>query len=327
MRDTKTIVRIQHGSHLYGTSTPASDQDFKSVHLPSGRAILMQEAKRVIDRKVKLSDTVKNQAGDIDDQSFDLQKFLSMVTSGDTVGTEILFAPDSAIVEMSGEWSLIQQYRPHLINRKCEGFVGYCQRQAAKYGIKGSRMAACEDIVSLLSYGAANYGAGAKLAEMGAELNAFCRDHEFSAMVPIKQQSGEDLYHLEVVDRKIPVTNTIKNAMDIYAKVYENYGSRARAAKDNEGIDWKAISHAVRVAGQAKELLETGHITFPRPDADLLLTIKQGRLPYSEVAPLLEGMVEDVNTASAASTLPEASSPHVTDGILLPMYAAQVKYD
>jgi hypothetical protein len=324
MKNVRTLVRIQHGSHLYGTSTPASDLDYKSIHLPPGRGILLGKPEDVIDRKVKLSDTVKNQAGDIDDQSYSLAKWLKMLYSGDTVGTEILFCPPEFIVEMDPLWPEVQQRAKGLLNKQVKGFVSYCQRQAAKYGVKGSRMASCKAIIDLLDTKIKTHGLGAKLAEIGAELNQFCSDHEFAEMVPIKQQSGDDLYHLEVVDRKIPVTNTLKAARDIYAKVFDNYGERARAAMDNKGIDWKAMSHAVRVAGQALELLRNGTITFPRVEAPLLLQIKKGELPFETVGALLEDLVDEMEEASAGSSLPRKPDFDLVDRLILDYYLPQV---
>jgi predicted nucleotidyltransferase len=34
------LVTMKFGSHLYGTNTPASDLDLKSVHLPPADAML-----------------------------------------------------------------------------------------------------------------------------------------------------------------------------------------------------------------------------------------------------------------------------------------------
>jgi hypothetical protein len=279
----------------------------------------------VIDRKIKISEGLKNTKDDVDDQSFNLQKFLKMVMSGDTVGTEILFAPSSAIIEMHPDWQLILDHKHLLLNKQCKGFVGYCQRQAAKYGIKGSRMAACKGIVELLECLSAKYGATAKLGVATDELIEFCQDHEFSEIVPLQSQAnGPMIDHLDVVDRKIPFTNSIATAHSIFAKVYANYGHRTRAAMDNEGIDWKAVSHAIRVAGQAKELLLTGHITFPRPDADYLLQVKRGELDYNAVAPLLERMVEEVDEASKVSPLPNKSDTVAIDELVLGLYHAQL---
>lgn len=325
MQELKQIVRIQHGSHLYGTNTESSDLDFKGVFLPSAKDILLQQVPKVIDRRVKLSTGAKNEVGDVDDQSYPLQKFLHMVASGDTVGTEILFAPASAIVEMDERiWPLVFANREYFINKQCKGFVSYCQRQAAKYGIKGSRMAACEDLLAILSVRLERDGAQAKLGVIDDLLRNFCETHEFAEITMIPQQNGTETPHLDVVDRKIPFSATIKHAHEVFTKVYDNYGHRARAAKDNEGIDWKAISHAVRVSRQAIELLSTGHITFPRPDAEELLAIKQGRFDYPNIAPMLEALVEDVEQVALSSELPEESDFVGIEALVLSLHYEQV---
>lgn len=320
MQPVRSLVRVQHGSHLYGTNTPASDLDFKSVHIPSGEAIILQRAENVIDRRVKASDTVKNTADDIDDQSYSLQKFFGMLAVGDTVATEILFAPSPVFADP--DWAEIQEIGRSLVNRQCRGFVGYCRRQAAKYGIKGSRMAACEDIVALLTAAIDKHGTIANVGIVADELATFCAGHEFSAVEIITSQAGTEVPHLEVVDRKVPYTASLKTALDIYAKVFDNYGARARAAKLNEGIDWKAVSHAVRVARQAIELLSTGRITFPRPDAAELLAIKLGEIPYSIVSEQLEALVAEVEEVALTSPLPEKSNHSLIDRTVLRYYAA-----
>lgn len=320
MQPVKPLVRIQHGSHLYGTNTPSSDLDYKGVHIPSGRAILLGKPEDVIDRTIKLSDTIKNQAGDVDEQSYSLAKWLKMLHSGDTVGTEILFAPPEAIIEMDPLWPIIRAQAKGLLNRQVKGFVGYCQRQAAKYGVKGSRMAACKDILELLS----KADQRAKMHEIAEDLHAFCSTHEFSEIVPVEQANGTVLMHLDVVDRKIPFTNSVQQAREIYTKVYLNYGDRARSAMDNKGIDWKAMSHAVRVAGQALELLRHGTIAFPRPDAALLLQIKRGEVPFSDVGQMLEELVDALDTASATSILPDKTDYDLVDRMVEHYHRLQV---
>ena len=81
----------------------------------------------------------------------------------------------------------------------------------------------------------------------------------------------------EVCGKKCMLTASIKHAREVIQNLLEGYGQRARAAERNEGVDWKALSHAVRVAHEAIELFDTGRITFPRPEAPHLLAIKQGR--------------------------------------------------
>jgi len=250
-----------------------------------------------------------------------------MVASGDTVGTEILFAPESAIILKDDNylWDLVQQEKHNFLNRQCKGFVGYCQRQAAKYGIKGSRMAAVKDLVALLTDRYIYRDPHAKLGTLHAELAHFCDTHEFSEIVNIPSQQGVDVWHLEVVDRKVPYTATIKTAVDLFTKIYDNYGERAKAAMHNEGIDWKAVSHAVRVARQAIELLDTGKITFPRPDAEELLAIKQGKIDYAIVSALLEGLVEEVGRTEVRSKLPAKSNFKFIDDFVHDIYLMQTR--
>lgn len=61
-----------------------------------------------------------------------------------------------------------------------------------------------------------------------------------------------------------------------------------RQAESSEGIDWKALMHAVRILHEAHELLLYHQITFPRSESELLLRIRKGELPYQLVDEVIE---------------------------------------
>lgn len=321
----RQLVKVVHGSHLYGTNTPASDMDFKGVHLPSGNAIILQRPEEVRELGFVSKDGTKNTADAVDYQSYSLQKFLKMLAVGDTVATEILFAPPEMMVEVDPLWMEIRADAVNLLNRQARGFVGYCQRQAAKYGIKGSRMAAVKKLVDLLQRAENNRGVGgdATLGRIEDLLRVFADGEEHASMENIPSPNGSDLWHIVCCDRKMPMTAAIKEATKVYTKVWENYGERARAAMTNNGIDWKAVSHAVRVARQALELLRTKTITFPRPDAAELLEIKLGKRPYSEVSPMLEALVAEV--LACESDLPEETDRTHLDALVFVAYREQLE--
>jgi len=327
MKFIRQLVRVKHGSHLYGTSTPTSDKDFKGVHLPSGGAIIMQRAENVIDDSfaAKAEGTLKNTADAIDSQSYSVQKFFEMLMKGDTVATEILFASGDAIVEQHPLWGEVQATGKLLLNRQCKGFVGYCVRQAAKYGIKGSRMSAVRGVLDELNKLQLGLVATAKLSAIEPQLRKWSEGREHVSWENIPSPNGTDLWHLNVCDRKMPMTVSIKEAIDVWDKVWQNYGERARQAMTNEGIDWKAMSHAVRVAGQAVELLNNDTITFPRPEAAALLKIKQGKVHYDHVGSHLETLVAEVRAASERSMLPEKSDHKLADQLVARLYLEQVK--
>lgn len=147
----KQIARIKFGSHLYGTSTPESDLDYKSIFIPDGRDILLQRAKGSINNHRPKGDGEKNYAGEIDEERFSLQRFLQLAAEGQTVALDMLFAPDWALTEEpSPLWRQIQKNRHRLLTKKSKAFLGYCRQQCNKYGIKGSRVAAARAALSLL---------------------------------------------------------------------------------------------------------------------------------------------------------------------------------
>jgi predicted nucleotidyltransferase len=63
------------------------------------------------------------------------------------------------------------------------------------------------------------------------------------------------------------------------------YGARAEEAERNEGLDFKALSHALRALDQMEELLQTGKIVFPLRGREELVAVKEGRYPWRDVEP------------------------------------------
>ena len=326
----KTIVRIKFGSHLYGTSTPASDIDYKSVFIPPARDILLQRVKATISNQRPKAEGEKNVAGEIDEEAYSLQRYLGLVAEGQTVALDVLFAPRWAMIgEPTPEWQEIESNRSRLMTRKSAAFVGYCRQQANKYGIKGSRVAAARTAYELLGAGLMTLGSTAKLREMETEITATVGAHDHMALLDIEGATDvhgvrRTVRHWEVCNRKMPLTQTIKSAHEVMRRIVTEYGHRARQAESNEGVDWKALSHAVRVGHQAVELLETGNVTFPRPEAAHLIAIKTGQLDYQSVAEEIEQLLVDVEAAAEKSTLPESAQLGWIDDFVLSVYRRQV---
>jgi hypothetical protein len=67
-------------------------------------------------------------------------------------------------------------------------------------------------------------------------------------------------------------------------------------------------------------------MTFPRPDAPLLLQIRKGEFPYKQVAELIEEGVERVEKLSETSKLREKPDRGQAEEFVLRMYGDRV-YD
>lgn len=314
---SRSLLRVKFGSHLYGTNTPTSDTDWKGVHLPSGRDILMQNIQQVVSVSTG-SSTTKNSQYDVDDDSFALNKFIAMVRTGDMIAYELLFVtPENLGHKMDDVWYHDFHLNRHFfIDRNIAGFIGYIRQQANKYGIKGSRMATARAAVKLFEDAVVTYGHKAKLNEYPREVyEAFIQNYEHTQLLELPVASGDDrtATYFEVLNRKLGMTITFNEAHKIVSKIFEEYGSRALAAESNQGVDWKSLYHAIRVSEQAKELLTTGEITFPRSNAKELLRIKYGEFEYRKVATELENNMDELEELMTTTTLGERNEQYIDE--------------
>lgn len=321
----RRIVRIKFGSHLYGTSTPASDLDFKSVYIPDAREILLQRVRGAVNTARPKAEKEKNLPGEVEEESYSLQKYLALAAECQTVAMDVLFAPEWSMPDApADEWREIVANRHRFITRRATAFVGYCRQQANKYGIKGSRVAASRAVLMLLVSLVEQHGSTPKLGDFEQELRAVIEPIEHAVIVDIPLASGAMIRHLDVCNRKLPFPSSIKNARDIVQRLVDEYGARALQAESQQGVDWKALSHSVRVGTQAIELLRTGHITFPLPNAEHITKIKTGGVPYQDVAAEIEDLLVRVEAESAASSLPDKPDLGWIDAFVERIHRAEV---
>lgn len=321
----RNIVRIKFGSHLYGTQTPVSDVDFKSVYVPDARDIMLQRVKGAVNTARQKAEGEKNLPGEVEEEMYSLQKYLALASEGQTVALDVLFAPEWAMTQEPGPlWREIVDNRHRIVTRRSAAFVGYCRQQANKYGIKGSRVAAARKALELLVPMVTAYGSTRKLGEFSGAVERAMGEVEHAQIIDIPTPSGGSVRHLDVCGRKLPYTASIKNARDVVQRLVDEYGQRALQAESQQGVDWKALSHAVRVGTQAIELLRTGHITFPLPNAEHVLAIKTGRLPYQEVAAEIEALLTAVEDEAARSSLPEKPDLEWIDDFVARAYREEV---
>jgi hypothetical protein len=312
MNDNQLAVRIEFGSHLYGTNTPTSDHDYKSVYVPSAADILLQRVKGSLGHKVKRFEGEKNGPEDCDDEAYSLQRYLGLLAEGQTVTIDMLFAPKPLI--STPLWEEIRANKNRLLTKRSAAFVGYCRTQANKYGINGSRVAAAKEATEFFKIHYEILGSTAKIREIAGLLPKIVGEH--TQILELETTPGNFEAFIECCNRKVSFGNTIKAAYEIFARIYDNYGKRARLAQTNEGIDWKALSHAVRVANEALELLTTAHVTFPLPNAEHIRAIKCGSRPYDEVASEIERLLEEVEAASEKSTLRDEADQDFIDALV-----------
>ena len=83
--------------------------------------------------------------------------------------------------------------------------------------------------------------------------------------------------------------------------------NKSRAVLEEKfGYDTKHASHLFRLIWEADELLSTGYITFPLPNASEILEIKNGKYSYGEVISLVDTYEEKFENMYNKSILPHS---------------------
>lgn len=320
---------MQFGSQVYGTSTPESDTDYKGIFVPDPRDILLQRATKVSTNTSTGDPLGKNEPGDVDRENFSLHGYLKLLCEGQTIAVDMLFVPERFYMgEFHPLWWRIRENREKLLSSQVTAFVGYCKSQANKYGIKGSRMKAAHEAALLMARLGSRppHGLRARLEEHRDELVAFVKETEhvcFEFRTIRSESTDHEIEHLSVCGKLAPLTAPLQQARDMYTGLWHRYGDRARAAANNEGIDWKALMHAVRILHQAQELLAAGHVTFPRPEAEELLAIRLGQRDYNAVAREIEEGIDGLDALVESSRLRSEPDRGFAEDLVVHAYWAE----
>lgn len=318
-----------YGSKLYGTAVAESDDDYRGVYLPRPRDLIMSSAREgdVISSR---STERKSGPGDFDTEFYTLKKYLDLLDEGQTTALDMLFTPETHVVQASMLWRTLQQNKSKLINKKCRAAIDYARSQANRYSVRGDRIAAVKTVMEIFDIDACNFP-NRRLRESIDRLkfrdwlSAHPEVHEHVRMTSkANEKTGKVFEYLEVCGKSADLNATVEAAYKMFKNKLDEYGYRARQAYDAGGADWKALYHAVRVGAEMTELLLTGNITFPRPEAAYLLDVRGGRLPLPAVYERIDEVLAEVEAAQRVSTLPETSDRLMMDDLIVSHYGDEM---
>lgn len=293
------LYQVTYGSKLYGTSTPTSDTDLKSVYLPLiddmllGRKLVATKS-RVDEHGVAVPDKQSMPDRGIENEYIPFQTFVRDFVKGQTYAVEIAYAvlaegPQASDAQSMREFYMMNDMVELFGNNEVYSMVGFAQKQTLDYVHRGERLNKARKVLDTLHDVQDAFKEFDPYLQVRLDTNV---DHLVTGMkgkavldlVALKTglnlgstvNNNRTLRTLELNGRSYTESTTLQHVLQQLEKLIESYGERTNAASVVV-VDFKSLSHAVRVYQQSIELLDTGHITFPRPNADELLSIKQGK--------------------------------------------------
>lgn len=315
----KTLVKMTFGSHLYGTATPESDRDYKGVFLPTTRDVLLGKIPKTFTDNTNRDPNQKNSPDDVDSEFYSLHYFLELALKGETVALDMLHAPRSALLETSLTWASLTSNRQRFYTRNLRSLVGYARRQAAKYGVKGGRLSDARQVLEILK-------AAGERTRIG-ELDLPTLEHGRWTAEYHEVHHPRGVRYYEICGKRLQATARAEHYVETMEKFVDEYGHRAKLAERNEGIDWKAISHALRAGYQTYYILTDRGFEYPLPETGYLVKVKRGEVPFAKAGAALEELIARVEDLSANSPLPERADRDWWERWLYNVMATEVGLD
>jgi len=274
------------GSRLYGTDTPKSDYDYRGVCIPPRKVLL--DPFMGFDQKDK---GFKEE----DRSIYNLAKFMRLCADGNPNIVELLFVPDKNIILSSKKWEELISNREFFLSKKIRyTFSGYAFSQLE--AIKRHRQWFLNPPTHKPTR--EEYGLTDKpkisfaLITAMETLNKNILKEEY-----VKEFNKEKEYRKQ------------KENWDHYSEWQKNRNPERKFLEEKYGYDLKHASHLFRLLYEGKELLLTGKITFPLPEKEEILAIKQkGIYSYDEVVEKAKEMDENFKLWYEESSLTHSSN-------------------
>lgn len=340
MNNEVILFKCLAGSYLYGTNSQNSDKDYKGVFLPNFNDLLLAKAPK----HYTFSSGSKNQRNtseDIDETYYSLHYFLELAAKGDTNAIDLLFAYTNkdAVIQTSEIWNNLIKNIDKILTKNVKAYLGYCKGQCIRYSVKGSKLnnfKKFQDFCIRHQYDIDKNGLRLSIKQIlinllgdfkkyipkpNAERIKFDRVDFGDHCYILTSWNGES--YISISDIKIDLNDTAMDAKHKIEKTIKSYGKRAEAAANEDGVDYKAISHCIRVLLQVEQLLTENKITFPLKEAEFIKSIKYNtsNMSYDEIMKWIENKMDLIdNDLLPKSTLREKADYNWIEEFILSCY-------
>ena len=304
MKMSETIIaKITHGSRLFGTTTETSDVDLKTVFTPSARNILLGRIS-TSNRDGTSNVMGKNTSSDTDQDNHDLIKFMRLLETGTPEGFELLFAPDNVhLIAPSLTWRSLQARSAEFVHADLVPFERLIRKNSTLVQNGAAEEDAAMKMVSTLNKLTSGISSKRPVTPYIDEIVAEVGNTKIVRR-DIREGRDGTLHPVLVVAHKaVPINESINFASKLATSI-ANEAAANQMRKSLSRDQWKQLSLAVRISCEMIELLQTGHLTFPRPEREFLYEVKVGNITLEATRERLDLLGERIIEAKLRTALP-----------------------
>lgn len=325
------ILFCRSGSHAYGLNTEMSDLDYKGICVAPKRFYTTLETFEQKDKGWEQEGVLTSfpQLDNSDSVVYDVQRYLSLLRSQNPNILEMLWQTPDSYIYLDNLGKTLVENREKLISQRISGtFVQYARAQIKKmnthrkwlqdppkkkpewedYGVSSAKLTPTQ-IESFIEYlyllikdRIEYYQASTDLYEIihnqvdwkGVLKQNVLPDECFKEAQQITRASDE---YMSLLHASQQYRSDLKR-WNNYQDWLVNRNVKRSEIERTCGYDGKNASHCVRLMRMAIDAMRTGELFVNRKkvgDADLLLDIKYGRIPYEDLDDMVNKLFEEAD--------------------------------
>lgn len=284
----KKILKIRSGSHLYGTNTENSDQDYLGIYLNTKEEILgLQTSEELTENIESKAENGRNTKDAVDCKYFELRKFCRLALKGNPTILEILFVNKENILEITKEGEELLSLRNEFLSKNIyNSFMGYAFSQKKKAFIKSENINHIERFYNWINTFVSVKNSPISNMTFNDFYNAIKDKSVFENHIKFYQNEHNDTM-FQCGDLKFPINILIKKLKDSLKERLD----KASWRKDGilqYGCDYKFMSHNVRLLLEGMEIIKTNNLILPLQYRELIKQIKLGKIENNKIIELMD---------------------------------------
>ena len=289
----KIIYKIRGGSYLYGLNTPLSDEDYIGIFLNKPDELLgLKNCEIIEDNTISKNTDGKNNSDAVDCKYYSLKKFCNLAINNNPTILEMFFANEDNILYCDNYGKkLISNYQLFISQKSKHSYLGYAFSQKQKSFVKSENLRILVEALDILK------------GYTPDKLNKMML-YDILDSIPNTNDNYPDYITIGDLNFNNQTLKSVKNKI----KTRLLKASHRADGMLKHGLDYKFMSHTIRLLYEGIELLQSGKITFPLKQRDLILDIKQGKLSIPEIVKLIDDLEQECKTVGNNTILPYSAN-------------------
>jgi predicted nucleotidyltransferase len=318
------ILKVKSGSHLYGTETETSDEDYIGIFIPDEEYILGLKHIDQVDLSIKSKDeSGRNTSQAVDFTAYALSKFVKLALQNnpnilemlyinpedtehiDEYGRSLLSIRDSFLSE-----KLVGRFYRYAVSQKHKMFLRSVNYQSLNHALDflecldgNMLMVELNNKQTLEKIQTEQPNITVRFNKQNLPIALYLKDSPKPFMSIRYGKASDTPKFYDVGDISIQANHYVKKAKNYIKNRLKRFSHRGKNIIAKYNYDTKFAYHLIRLLLECEEFIDTGKVEFPLSYAGYLKEIKLGEYSYEQLVAESETIERRIKTKTSGKNL------------------------